>query len=87
MTTESGWVGDNCLAYARLIKWIHYPLSLLPVTDEEKYIELIIPVKHRNKKLCRDLLIAYGIKCDGIISEWRLQIESLKQNDKSPLIL
>ena len=29
IVSNSGWVSDNYLAYARLVKWIYHPLSTL----------------------------------------------------------
>ena len=86
ITSESGWVSDNYLAYARVMKWIHHLISILQLEEglKEDYVEPDIPVEHWYAKMCKDWLKAHGIKCNGYVSELKAKIKSLKENVESP---
>ena len=35
INTNTGWVSDNYLAYARILKWIHHPLTLYKMKSKD----------------------------------------------------
>ena len=56
ITSDSGWVSDNYLAYARLSKWIYHPLSTSQSnrSEEDKYTEPTLSIKYWNKTMCKE---------------------------------
>ena len=48
IVSDSEWVSEIYLAYARLVKWIYHPFSTLYLNqnDIEPYVEPSIPVHH-----------------------------------------
>ena len=86
ITSDSGWVSDNYLGYARVIEWIYHHISILQLKEgiKEKNVEPDLPVEHWYVKMFKDWLKAHGIKYNGSVSELRAKIKSLKQNIESP---
>ena len=54
--SDSGWVSDNYLGYARVIKWIYHPISILQSKEgmKGKYVEPHLSVEHWYVKICKD---------------------------------
>ena len=86
IVSDCGWVSENYLAYARLVKWIYHPLSTLyhNKNANEPYVEPLIPVHHWYRKMCLDWLYAHGLAFKGTLSELRAIIKMKKSNTDSP---
>ena len=76
---ESGWVSDNYLAFARLIKWFYHPLIVLQ--PDEPFIEPTASVNVWKVKTCKKWLSMRGLSIKGKVSELRQQIIDYKNDD------
>ena len=82
LDNESGWVSDNLLAFARVIKWYYYPITTL--TSENKYAEPLIAVEVWTKPMCKEWLKLYGLKTNGKVSAIRKVIVDSRTNKTNP---
>ena len=86
LDNESGWVSDNLLAFARVIKWYYYPITTLK--SENKYAEPLTAVEVWTKPMCKEWLKAHDLKTDGKVSAMRKVIVDYRKNKtKSPKLL
>ena len=76
---ESGWVSDNYLAFARLIKWFYHPLIVLQ--PDEPFIKPTASVNVWKVKTCKKWLSMRGLSIKGKVSELRQQIIDYKNDD------
>jgi len=63
LVVNSGWVSDDYIVFARICKWLYYPITTLQ--EREAYKEPIIAVEHLYVKMCRDWLSAHGCDTNG----------------------
>ena len=82
LDNESGWVSDNLLAFARVIKWYYYPITTLK--PEKKYVEPLTAVNDWTKPMCKEWLKAHGLKIDGKVSDLRTVIVDSRRNKTNP---
>jgi len=76
---KSGWVSDNYLAFARVIKWFYHPLTMLQPDSND--IEPTTPVKKWNKHICAEWLKNHDCDNNGQVNELRNMIIHLKSNN------
>lgn len=84
--TESGWVSDNYLAFARITKWYYHPLDSLAL--EEEYKEPTKELKGWLLEECRNWLKVRGLKSTGKVNELKSAIHVYKtRHEGCPQIL
>ena len=64
---ESGWVSDNYLAFARVVKWLYHPLIVLQ--PDEPFVEPTTPVKQWKMNACKEWLNIHGMCNNGKVNE------------------
>ena len=69
---ESGWVSDNYLAFARLMKWYYHPLTVLQ--SDADYNEPKNPVSQWKRSQCIEWLNHHDKEIDGKIVELKEKI-------------
>ena len=84
--TESGWVSDNYLAFARISKWYYHPLDSLAL--EEEYKKQTPDLKGWLIEECRQWLKVRGLKSTGKVNELKASIHNYKTSHEGcPQIL
>ena len=80
--TEFGWVSDNYLSFARVIKWYYNPVTSLQ--PDKPFQESCTVIESCNLPTCREWLKAYGYSNDGKVADIRPNILQLKSNSEDP---
>ena len=86
LRSESGWVSDNYLGYAKIIKWYYHLFQYCKT--KTIYKELTSPTQTWKGQECKDWLSACDILFVGEVNILRLEITRLMNQDEgSPPIL